>query len=129
VGIGQYHAANLLGVQAFYRNDRELIKIGYSKTDRRTYEHRSPKELLDRLVGVVANLGSNGRRFITEQLILPQDARLADVPSYQVYLCLAFLVLNGLVQKHGRSGYTIAAEHAKDLSLGLNAKWNELPIR
>jgi hypothetical protein len=37
----------------------------------------------------------------------PAETGLADCPSYQVYMCLAFVVRTGLLTRHGRQGYTI----------------------
>ena len=50
-----------------------------------------------------------------------------DVPSYQAYLCLAWLVAAGLVSRHGRQGYTVAA--AGDVDAAVEAAWQALPKR
>jgi hypothetical protein len=42
---------------------------------------------------------------------------------------MALLVIKGIVQKYGRSGYTIAPEHASDLTAAVTAQWNALPLR
>jgi hypothetical protein len=113
----------------FYREENQLVNIGYSKSERRSYEHRSPHEVVERLVKLLLVIGVEGKQFNTERILPPVEKALADVPSYQVYLCLAFLVIKGLVRKHGRSGYTISPEHAADLSAAVNAQWNALPAR
>lgn len=85
--------------------------------------------MLDRLANLLLTIGADGKQFNTERMLPPVEKSLADLPSYQVYLCLAFLVLSGLVKKHGRSGYTIAAEHAGELAKAVAEKWNQLPVR
>lgn len=111
----------------FSRDENQLVKIGYSRSERRTYEHRSPREVLDRLGAVLADLGTEGRKFVTDQILPPAEPRLADVPSYQVYLCLAFLIRRGLVRRHGRSGYTVECHRAADLPTAVKAAWEALP--
>ena len=117
----------------FHREGDHLVKVGYSKSDRRTYEHRCPRDTLGRVAAVVGDLGRGGRRFTTEQMF-PSDAAsdpapLAGVPSYQVYLCLAFLIRRGLVRRHGRAGYTVEGGGAADLRAGVEAAWASLPVR
>ena len=49
------------------------------------------------------------------------DQSGAELPSYQAYLCLAWLVAAGLLERHGRQGYTIP--NAQDLDRDLDAAW------
>ena len=102
-----------------------LVKVGYSKSDRREYEHRSPRDVLDRLTSLVTKLGAGGRRFTTEQILPPGEDQLADLPSYQVYLCLALLVRTGLLVRHGRQGYTVP--EGADLKQAVDQAWSNLP--
>jgi hypothetical protein len=113
----------------FYREENQLVKIGYSKFERRRYEHRSPREVVERLAHLLLVIGADRKQFNTERILPPLEKTFADVPSYQGYLCLAFLVIKGLVQKHGRSRYTIAPDPAPDLRAALTAQWNSLPLR
>lgn len=113
----------------FYRDGQQLVKIGYSKSERRTYEHRSPRAVLDRLRVLVMELGKSGAKFTTEQLTPPLELRMKDVPSYQVYLCLAFMIRRGLVVRHGRSGYTIVGGHEQELPAGIEKAWGRLAAR
>jgi hypothetical protein len=55
--------------------------------------------------------------------------RATDLPSHKAYVCWTRLVIKALVQKYGRSGYTIVTEHAADLSAAVTAQWNALPAR
>lgn len=111
----------------FRREDTTLVKIGYSKSERATYEHRSPRNVLDRLIERIAEVGARGERFTTEQLMPLQDARGSELPSYQVYLCLAWLVSQGLIERHGRQGYTVADTTA--LPSAVDQAWSSLSKR
>jgi hypothetical protein len=115
----------------FFKDGSEanLVKLGYSKSDRRTYEHRSPRDVLDRLVGLIVEIGTQGRRFTTDQILPAAETRLADVPSYQVYLCLAFLVQRGIVRKIGRLGYVIDESVENDVATAVHSAWEALPVR
>jgi hypothetical protein len=56
-----------------------------------------------------------------------RERRLAELPSYQAYLCLAWLVVAGVLEKHGRQGYTVNA--AGDLDAVVESAWQQLPRR
>ncbi|MFN4241825.1 MAG: hypothetical protein ACK4PI_01160 [Tepidisphaerales bacterium] len=94
----------------FYRDrDDMLVKVGYSKSSRREYEHRAPKDVLDKVVAVALELGSGERLFTSEALLAHKPSGLAEVPPYQSYLCLAFLLHHGFLVRVGRSRYALAA--------------------
>lgn len=111
----------------FKRENDTLVKIGWSKSDRATYEHRSPRDILTRLVTAVKRFSSGGERFTTEDLMPLHDDQGAELPSYQSYLCLAWMVVAGILEKHGRQGYTVKV--AGDLDAAVEAAWQELPRR
>jgi hypothetical protein len=111
----------------FKREDDTLIKVGWSKSDRATYEHKSPRSILDRLVARIAEIGSTGERFTTEQILPLLDDDNSELPSYQAYLCLAWLVVAGLLERHGRQGYTISANGG--FHHAVEAQWEQLPSR
>jgi hypothetical protein len=111
----------------FKREDETLVKIGWSKSDKATYEHRSPKSILQNLARRIQEVGGNGLRFTTEQLLPLHDENGAELPSYQCYLCLAWLVADGLVDRHGRQGYTLHGPG--DLNEAIEVAWQSLPKR
>ena len=111
----------------FKRENDTLIKVGWSKSDRSTYEHRSPRAILDRLVMRIVEVGSSGERFTTEEILPLLDERNSELPSYQAYLCLAWLVIAGLLERHGRQGYTVAV--AGDFQHAVETQWEQLPSR
>lgn len=120
-------SSNRVGYPHFKREGDNLVKVGWSKSDRATYEHRSPRSVVERLVERVKQAGATGHRFTTEELMPLQDQSGAELPSYQAYLCLAWLVAAGLLERHGRQGYTIPK--AEDLDRDLDAAWSALPAR
>ena len=111
----------------FKREDDTLVKIGWSKSDKATYEHRSPRSILQNLARRIQEVGGNGLRFTTEQLLPLLDENGAELPSYQCYLCLAWLVADGLVDRHGRQGYTLHGHG--DLNEAIDIAWQSLPKR
>jgi hypothetical protein len=109
--------------------DGTLVKIGYSKSDRRRYEHRAPRAVLEQLAKAVADLGSNGRLISSEALLASHVSGLSGVPTYQIYLCLAFFVYQGLLLRQGRRGYTISALSAQNFEKAAMAKFTALTKR
>lgn len=110
----------------FRREGDTLVKVGWSKSDKRVYEHRSPRDVLVRLIGRIAEVGAAGRRFVTAQLF-PLIGRDGDeLPGYQGYLCLAWLVGSGVVRKYGRQGYSV--ESPVQLKAAADEAWNRLPV-
>lgn len=89
----------------FTRRGDELVKTGWSKKGRDEYQHRAPRSLLLALVGRLVEAGSTRK-------VLPTTAFMSGngqegPSSYQFYLCLAWLRELGLVEQHGRQGYTV----------------------
>jgi hypothetical protein len=89
----------------FQRDGDRLVKIGWSKKDRRTYEHRAPRDIV---MSVVRQLGSSttpGKVFTMESLVPFRDDHGQDIPAYQSYLVLKWLQNIGAVRKKGKDGY------------------------
>jgi hypothetical protein len=115
------------GYPLFLRERDTLVKIGWSKTDGATYEHRSPRAVLDLLAAAVRKHSTTGRKFTTDDLMPLRDANGHEQPSYQAYLCLAWLVLIGALVRHGRSGYTVRTPAMFDKVV--DEAWGQLPQR
>ncbi len=91
----------------FFRRGDNLVKIGWSKTERKEYEHKAPRRIVDALAESIARRSNNGKVFTAEGLFPvkdPQDG--SDVPEYQSYVALAWFKSVGFVEQHGRRGYT-----------------------
>jgi hypothetical protein len=112
----------------FLRQGDELVKIGWSPSEKAEYEHRSPKKVLHMLAAAIAKAGPNGRRFAMDRIIPlvdPSDGR--RMPDYQVYLCLAWFRDLGFVIQHGRQGYSLASK--APIEPLLETHWANLAVR
>jgi hypothetical protein len=126
---GETHSRKTAGSSypRFKREGETLVKIGWSKSDRATYEHRSPRDVVARLVAAIKRVAVQDERFTTEDIMPLHDDQGAELPSYQSYLCLAWLVVAGVLDKHGRQGYTVSA--GADLDAAVESAWQQLPRR
>ena len=89
---------------------KHVVKLGWSKREKKPYEHRAPKCIIDLVSAKLQLVGSGGRRFTTDDLVPLSDPEgRGEVPTYQVYLCLAWMRTEGLVKQHGRQGYSLAS--------------------
>ena len=112
----------------FLRLKDELVKIGWSKREKKEYQHKAPRRVVDCLVDRLLSLGGNGNLFTTEDLLpLHDPTDGADVPSYQLYVCLAWLRHENLVHQQGRQGYRLA--DASALRHALATCWEHLPSK
>lgn len=110
----------------FFRRGDELVKVGWSKKERREYSHRAPRHAIDAVVAAVRKLGANGKVFTGDKLLPLEDpsdgSRMGD---YQAYVALAWLKHLGIVKQHGRkSGYSLATD--KHIDSLITATWLEL---
>ena len=89
----------------FVRSRSDLIKIGWSKKEKKEYQHRAPWSVVQSLTRHLNNL--RGQEFTTEDILPLEGTDGAEIPSYQAYLCLAWLRMEGVIVKDGRQGYFI----------------------
>lgn len=89
----------------FEREGDKLIKVGWSKKAREEYEHRSPRSAALAFVEHVNSHTHKGKMFTVDELWPVYDAAGQELPSYQVYLTLAWLRHAGALEKKGRDGY------------------------
>lgn len=90
----------------FTRTGDALIKVGWSPKSRREYEHRAPLELLRSFAVAAQQIGARGRLFQLESLAKAAHGD-ASTPGYQLYVVVAWWREAGLVDQHGRKGYSI----------------------
>jgi hypothetical protein len=55
----------------------------------------------------IAGKGLDGRVFSTNDVLPLADDDGSEIPSYQVYVAIALLKQAGLLDQHGRQGYSI----------------------
>jgi hypothetical protein len=115
------------GYPKFIREGDALIKIGWSKSQGKPYEHKAPRAVLRALVKELIRIGSGGARFTVEGIFPLKDTGKTDIPDYQAYLTLAWLRSVELITQHGRQGYSLP--NGADLERQSEQKWNELSKR
>jgi hypothetical protein len=112
----------------FLREINDLVKIGWSKSEKSPYEHKAPKAVIGLLGQALMRAGRGGRRFSTDDILpLKQSAGDGEVPSYQAYLALAWFRVEALVTQHGRQGYSLP--EGIDLMDEAERRWGKLPAR
>ena len=114
------------GYPKFQREDDWIIKIGWSKNLKSEYQHRAPKKVVDALVKSVLNAGANEKVFSVDELMPiadPEDG--TAIPGYQVYIALAWLRTEGLLQQHGREGYSLFAPI--NMVETVEKRWSAIP--
>ena len=116
-----------VGYPRFEREANKLIKIGWSKKDRRAYEHRAPREAVLLFSGVLAKKSRNGRVFTMDELLPLRDEQGHDIPSYQAYLALAWLRSLGMVKRRGKEGYIVKNGFMDPAHL--TQSWEQVPVR
>lgn len=96
------------GYPRFGCRREHLIRIGPTKGGSAEYQHKTARPAVDAVVSAVLEAGREGRVFTTRDclpVVLPSSG--SEVPGYQVYNVLAWLKQMGLVDQHGRQGYSI----------------------
>ena len=97
-----------VGYPRFVREGDALVKIGWSKKSKSEYEHRAPRDVLGQITAAIRDLARAGSRFTVEEILAGIAAKGAEIPSYQTYLCIAWMRENALLEQHGRQGYSLA---------------------
>ncbi len=109
----------------FEREGDRLVKIGWSKKDDREYEHKAPRSAVVAVCGALAKRGKRAPTITMNALLPVADAEEQEVPSYQVYLVVAWLRQLGVVERTGKDGYAVnAAQLAPEI---IDATWSSLP--
>jgi hypothetical protein len=105
----------------------ELLKIGWSKSSASEYEHRVPKAAVDRVLATLAEAAARKDLVrVDERLKALEQSGGEPIPTYQVYVALAWLRKEGLIRQHGRKGYSLARPlSARDVE----QRWNALEER
>ena len=111
----------------FFRQGDRLIRVAWSRRDKKEYEHKAPMTVLKALTVAIVGKGADGRVFSTDELLPIRDDDGAEVPAYQAYAGLALLKQVGLIEQHGRQGYSIP--RLPELSGAVEALLRNLPER
>lgn len=96
------------GYPRFERDGDRLVKVGWSKKNKSSYEHRAPKDAVIAFARHLLGSVSEGKPFVVESLLpVPDVVSGGELPAYQVYLVLAWFRREGIVEKKGRDGYVL----------------------
>lgn len=110
----------------FLRDGDELLKLGWSKREKKMYRHKAPKRIVLLVCESLQRVGGKGDRFMMDQIFPIADPKSEnEVPSYQAYLSLAWLRKEELVVQHGRQGYSLYPE--TNLADAIEQRWKQLP--
>lgn len=111
----------------FEREGDALVKIAWSKKNRAEYEHKASRDALARVMERVEEQGRRGKMFRMEDVLPVLMTDGAELPSYQAYLCVGWLKTEGLLEQHGRQGYTIP--QGVTINKEIERAWAELHAR
>jgi len=83
------------------------------------------RKVVDLIVEAAEKVGCEGRVFTVEQVYTTFSASgNTELPLHQVYLAVAWLRTEGLLQQHGRDGYSITVP--SNLGVSVTERWNAL---
>lgn len=104
-----------------------LIRIGWSKKQRREYIHKAPRFVFEQTVKAMTALSQSGAGpFTAEQIIEHIDSMESEtIPSYQIYVVIGLLRRTNCIKQLGRDGYDIPTELVEKAE----NKWSELSNR
>lgn len=91
----------------FERDGDKLVKIAWSKKDKREYEHRAPRATVLRVAEILSDSKTPGSAFAMDKLMPFKLKNGDDIPSYQAYLALAWFRALGVVEQRGKDGYAM----------------------
>lgn len=103
----------------------KLVKIGWSKKDKCTYEHRAPRDGVFQLAATLEERVRPGTAFKMEHFIPFRVGKGEELPTYQTYLALAWFRSLGIVEEIGKLGYRFD-EGALD-KRKIQSYWAKLP--
>lgn len=124
---GRRAAAKRKGYPKFFRDASSLIKVAWSKSSNSEYEHKAPWIAAQQLLAAIKRHAQKSELISMDEILPLKDKDGTEVPSYQSYLCLAWLRAEGLVRQHGRQGYS--TKRGTDISQEATRAWESLPVR
>lgn len=111
---------------SFIRSGDELIMLAWSKREKKEYRHKASHLVLQILAKAMTERGSGGRVFSTDELLpirTSHDGK--EVPNYKAYVAISFMKRAGVIEQHGRRGYSIP--NIGEFEHEVENLWKELP--
>jgi hypothetical protein len=93
----------------FLRDGDRLIKLGWSKKDKREYEHKASVDVCKAVCFHLAD-AAEGQVFRMEDFFPITSADGQEIPTYQSYLVLAWLRSLSLIERTAKDGYRWTAD-------------------
>ncbi len=109
----------------FFRKGDELVRVAWSRRAQSEYQHKTSEAVFKSVTDTLSRLGRKGRIFSTDEVLPLRDPQGSEVPAYQAYVCIALLKMTGLIEQHGRQGYSISTPD--EFTDAVNAIWRKLP--
>jgi hypothetical protein len=105
--------------------DGELVKIGWSKSAKKEYQHKAPRNVLFIVAEAIkVQLLDDGSLRAPHEFLPLMTPNGETIPDYQSYLCLAWLREIGIVERRGRHGYCVP--DPTSIEEKIEQSWNEL---
>lgn len=91
----------------FTRDGDTLVKTAWSRKSKNEYKHRAPADVITTVASCLSEWRPSRRLLTGEQLLDAYAEKKGTVVSYQIYVALGWMAQIGLVNRHGRSGYSV----------------------
>lgn len=114
------------GYPRFAREGDDLVKVGWSKSRDDEYAQRADRSQVEAVSSWLADRGPTSAPISIDDILAIRETDGSEIPSYQVYVVLAWLRQQGLVERIGRKGYAVTDTH--QLGDNLAKHWNALPV-
>lgn len=111
----------------FFKHNDQLVRLAWSRRERKEYIHRAPYPVLKALAKAIAEKGADGRVLSTDEILPLHDKGGDAVPNYQAYVGIALLKRSALIDQHGRQGYSVP--RLAEFEAAVEAVWRKLPER
>lgn len=95
------------GYPKFHVEHDTLVKSAWSKTKGSEYEHRAPVAQVEAVVNTVRDIVRTKAVFTADEVHKRIEVTDDEVPSYQIYLALAWLRSIGILGRSGRANFVI----------------------
>jgi hypothetical protein len=110
----------------FCQRDDQLIRVAWSRKEKKEYRHKASFATLKAVINAMSKHGADGRVFSTEEILPIHDSTDGGkVPDYQAYVVISLLKETGLIDPHGRRGYSIP--RITQFEDAVEAVWKKLP--
>lgn len=114
------------GYPRFEVQGEDLVKIGWSRSEKAEYRHRAPATAIGLVSDAISRAATeSGGTFRMEDLLpIADPSSGAELPAYQAYIVVRWLREDGLVESSGRSRYIVP--DSAGLPAAAARRWDEI---